>query len=90
VSLERRVRRLEGERPEPREPLEVTVHTSVIPHGPCGYVVRQVGEQEWADFAAEHGPEAAARARAYVEHGVCKRVTRRYRDGRLLEEDTDS
>ena len=58
--------------PEPSEEelalYSVIVRIELVPNGPTGYLSpKGVSDEEWAEWASEHGEEAAAEARQYRE-----------------------
>ncbi|MEX2530698.1 MAG: hypothetical protein WD960_07990 [Gemmatimonadota bacterium] len=48
----------------------VVIRRTIVPDGPPGYLARGGARDEaWETFEAEHGPEAAERARHYAATG---------------------
>jgi hypothetical protein len=64
MTLRRRLDRLEG-RHTPRDPA-IRVVEVYVPVGPGGYLADPLPASVWTAWEAEHGAEAAARARHYA------------------------
>jgi hypothetical protein len=66
MTLRRRLERLEERHAPPEAAPTIRIRQVIVPAGPCGYLANPLPAAEWAAWEAEHGAEAAARARRYA------------------------